>query len=476
MWVHARVTGQSVTPCRALIAGFGRPGMRDLDFGRQVVEYLQQLEWPEGVVVEDLSCSAPLVLDRLQELRPAKVVLLGAVARDFDPPATLRRYRVDLTPPEPAAVHRSVEESVMGMVDLDHTLAMARHWGGLPVDTVVIEVEPAEASFGVGFSEDLAACLDPILDMVREELAGVADQAGWHRDFDANEASAYFAPTIPADGVDRAVEPSDDLNALIDYAQHHARARLQTHRAPALVDKMSSAVAGVVLVGQLRPWGVFVESGGDWFDAVPLEGGAALGIVVGNVHGRGVEAAGAMSDLRAAVRAYVVLDGDSPARLMRHLDQLADATGLGRHARLLYLLLHPKSGQVRYANAGSCPPLLLDRGRSEGRFMDSDGGPPLGVVTNSVRREGTIRLTADSTMLLFTDGLVQSRAVSRVAGMERLRLAAAEGPPELDDLCEHVLSACADGLRRDDDICLLGVRLLSDAAAVPAAVSQRCGR
>ena len=110
MWVHTRVTGQSVTPCRALIAGFGRPGMRDLDFGRKVVEYLQQLTWPEGVVVEDLSCSAPLVLDRLQELRPAKVVLLGAVARDLDPPATLRRYRVDLTPPGPAAVHRSVEE------------------------------------------------------------------------------------------------------------------------------------------------------------------------------------------------------------------------------------------------------------------------------------------------------------------------------------------------------------------------------
>nr|MDQ3574782.1 hydrogenase maturation protease [Actinomycetota bacterium] len=162
------MTGHSETPCRALIGGFGRPGMRDLDFGRKVVEYFQQLEWPDGVVVEDLSFSAPLVLHRLQELRPAKVVLLGAVARDLDPPATLRRYQVDLTPPAPAEVHRSVEESVMGLVDLDHTLAMARHWGGLPADTVVIEVEPAEASFGLGFSEELGACLDPILEMVRD--------------------------------------------------------------------------------------------------------------------------------------------------------------------------------------------------------------------------------------------------------------------------------------------------------------------
>ena len=464
--------GQGVTPCRALIAGFGRPGMRDLDFGRQVVEYFQQLEWPEGVVVEDLSCSAPLVLHRLQELRPAKVVLLGAVARDLDPPATLRCYQVDLTPPAPVAVHRSVEESVMGMVDLDHTLAMARHWGGLPVDTVVIEVEPAEASFGLGFSEELATCLDRILEMVRKELAGVADDAGRRPDFYADEASMYPSPALATDLIERVMEPSDDLHGLLEYAEHHALARLQTHRAPALVERISSDVPGVALVGQLRPWGVFTESGSDWFDAVPLDDGA-LGIVVGDVDGRGVEAAGAMGDLRAAVRAYVVLDGHSPSRVVRHLDRLAEATGLGRQARLLYLLLNPATGEIRYASAGSCPPLLLDRGRPNGRFADIDGGPPLGVVMDTDRRESAIRLTADSTMLLFTDGLVQSRAVPRAAGLERLRLAAATGPPELDDLCEHVLAACLGGLRRDDDICLLGVRPLTDAIAARAEASHR---
>ncbi|MGI8810087.1 MAG: hypothetical protein ACR2KK_20030 [Acidimicrobiales bacterium] len=49
-------------PCRAFVAGFGKPGMLDLDFGRQVVDWLQQLDWPDEVVVEDLSCSVPLVL------------------------------------------------------------------------------------------------------------------------------------------------------------------------------------------------------------------------------------------------------------------------------------------------------------------------------------------------------------------------------------------------------------------------------
>jgi hydrogenase maturation protease len=460
------MTGQSVTPCRVLIGGFGRPGMRDLDFGRQVVEYLQQLEWPDGVIVEDLSCSAPLVLHRLQELRPAKVVLLGAVARDLDPPATIRRYQVDLTPPGPAAVHRSVEESVMGLVDLDHTLAMARHWGGLPVDTVVIEVEPAEASFGLGFSEALSACLDPLLDMVRAELAGMADDVGRHRDFDARDILTCGSPSADAGAVPAAVEPSEALHGLLGYAHHHAQARLQTHRAPNLVGRLSSDVPGVALAGRLRPWGVFVESGGDWFDAGPL-GGGALGIVVGNVDGRGVEAAAAMSDLRAAVRAYVVLDGDSPSRLLGHLDRLAESTGLGHQARLLYLTLQPATGEVRYANAGGCPPLLVDDRVAQGRFVDSAGGPPVGAVARDDRGEGTLRLSADSTLLLFTDGLVESRAVSRAAGMDRLRLAASEGPEELGDLCEHALTVCTGGLRRDDDICLLGVRLVADAVRTP---------
>ncbi len=454
------------TPCRALVGGFGRPGMRDLDFGRQVIDCLQQLDWPDGVVVEDLSCSAPLVLHRLQELRPTKLVLVGAVARDLDPPGTLRRYRADLAPPEPGQLHRSVQESVMGIVDLDHTLAMARHWGGLPVDTTVIEVEPAEASFGIGFSEVLATCLDPIIDMVRVELTCVAEPAGRQRDFAPDDVSLFASQ--PTEAGERVAEPSDELSELRSYAQQHAEARLHTHRGPALVE----TVPGVALVGTVRPWGVFVDTGGDWFDVIPLDGGA-VGIVIGSVAGRGVEAAAAMSDLRAAVRAYAVDDGDAPARLVHRLDRLAAATGLGQQAKLLYLALQPDTGDVTYSSAGSCPPLVLDGGVRGGHYVDTTDDAPLGTMPTTARCEGRLRLTSGSTMLLFTDGLVQSRTVSRTAGMERLRLEATDGAGRLDDVCDHVLTACTRGLRRDDDICLLGIRLLSEAATrrEPA---QRC--
>lgn len=464
------------TACRALVGGFGRPGMRDLDFGRKVIDYLQHLDWPEGVVVEDLSCAAPLVLHRLQELRPAKVVLLGAVPREFDPPATLRRYRLDLTPPAPAEVHRSVEESAMGMVDLDHTLAMARHWGGLPVDTVIIEVEPAEAGFGLGFSDDLAACFDPILDMVREELDDIAVAAGQHPDFAAEDVSALPVSEVAANALEPGnPEPSEEVTELLDYARDHAQARRQVDRSPALVDRRWSDAHGVGLTARVRPWGVFVESGGDWFDAVPLQDDR-LGIVIGNVAGRGVEVAATMSDLRAAARAYAVIAGDSPTRLMHHLDQLAERTGLGREARVLYLTLQPTSGELRFCSAGGCPPLRLDGGAAAGHYIGGSCSPPLGATTTGERPESTERLEPGSTLLFFTDGLVESRTVSRAVGMERLRQAATEGPSQLDDLCDHVLTVCTADLRRDDDICLAGLCLESASLRAGGPVLHRSPR
>ena len=460
------MTPTETVRCRALIGGFGRPGMRDLDFGRQVVECLQQLEWPEGVVVEDLSCSAPLVLHRLQELRPAKVVLVGAVARDLDVPGTLRRYPVDLTPPDPREVHRSVEESVMGLVDLDHTLAMARHWGGLPADTTVIEVEPADASFGIGFSEQLARRVDSILEMVRAELAELADFAGQPRDFPP-EDFAFLAPDRGDVCDEPAGEVSPRLSELRSYADQHEKARRHSDRG-----SIPGTFPGVALVGKFRPWGVFCEIGGDWVDAVPLADGA-VGIAVGSVVDRGVEGAAAMTELRAAVRAYAVLEGHAPARLVHSLDRLAETTGLGRQAKLLYLTLQPRTGEVTFSSAGSCPPLILGAGVRGGRFLDPLDPSPLGTRPTAGRREATVRVPPGATVLLFTSGLVRSRTVSPEVGMERLLLAAADGSGSLDELCEHVLARCTDGLRRDDDICLLGIRLMANVVAQPAPAEQR---
>ncbi|MEO6120917.1 MAG: hydrogenase maturation protease [Acidimicrobiales bacterium] len=158
---------------RVLVGGVGLPWLRDLDFGTQFVRRVAEMEWGEGVVVEDLSYAAHRVLHTLQMMKPEKVILVGAMPRDTDPPGTIRRYVLDLTPPPDEEVIDRLGEAAGGIIDLEHTLAVVRYWRGFPEDTVVIEVEPADKSFGLGFSDEVEAAVEPVLAMVREELGVV---------------------------------------------------------------------------------------------------------------------------------------------------------------------------------------------------------------------------------------------------------------------------------------------------------------
>ncbi len=153
-----------------LIGGIGLPWLRDLDFGTQFINRVEHQLWPDGVLLEDLSYAAHRVLHRLQEIVPAKVVLVGAMPRDVDPPGTIRRYALDLTPPTAQEVHERLTESVGGIIDLDHTLAVVRHWRAFPAATTVIEVEPEDRSFGLGFSDPVEQAVDEVLRLVREEI------------------------------------------------------------------------------------------------------------------------------------------------------------------------------------------------------------------------------------------------------------------------------------------------------------------
>ena len=164
-------------PTRVLVGGIGLPWLRDLDFGTQFLRRIADVEWPPDVILEDLSYSAHRVLHTLQDLKPEKVVLVGAMPRDVDPPGTIRRYQLDLTPPSDEEVADRLGEAVGGIIDLDHTLAVVRYWKGFPPDTVVIEVEPGDRAFGLGFSDEVESVVDTILAMIQEE-AGVPAERG----------------------------------------------------------------------------------------------------------------------------------------------------------------------------------------------------------------------------------------------------------------------------------------------------------
>jgi len=176
-------------PTRVLVGGIGLPWLRDLDFGTQFLKRIAGVEWPDDVVLEDLSYSAHRVLHTLQDFRPEKVVLVGAMPRDVDPPGTVRRYQLDLTPPSDEEVADRLGEAVGGIIDLDHTLAVVRYWKGFPADTVVIEVEPGDRAFGLGFSDEVESVVDTVLAMIQEEVEAHGKGAGLVPGSSSREAS-----------------------------------------------------------------------------------------------------------------------------------------------------------------------------------------------------------------------------------------------------------------------------------------------
>lgn len=171
MLLHARVVGVGDSDnCRVLVGGIGLPWRRDLDLGRVLVGDLAGDEWPEGVVVEDLSYSAHRIMHTLQELEPERLILVAATVREHGIPGTIRRYRPQDGPIDRDDLIARLGESVGGVIDLDHTLVVNRHFGTLPVDTVVIEVVTGDDAFGVGYSDEVDAALPQVADMVRQEV------------------------------------------------------------------------------------------------------------------------------------------------------------------------------------------------------------------------------------------------------------------------------------------------------------------
>ncbi|HEX2193230.1 MAG TPA: SpoIIE family protein phosphatase [Acidimicrobiales bacterium] len=440
----------SRTRCRALVGGFGLPTRRDLDFGRQFVEYAGALDWPDDVVVEDLSWAPHLVLHRLQELGPATVVLVGSVERGAGPAGSVRHYRLDPAQPDPGDVHLSLSEGLAGTGELHHTLRVLQHWGALPADTVIVEVEPADTSFGLGFSEEVGSSIDEVVDAVRTALGSPPDL------FAAEDPLGREAqgPTTDLFGL----EPPARVADLAQYAR--LRDRVDNAVAEVRHGMLPEApqVPGLSMEVRSRLFGTGVHTKGDWYDFVPLSDGW-LGIAIGDVAERGLEAAIVMSHLRSAVRAAAGAYGPAPGAVLAGVDRVVTDTGLGTASTLVYLTVHPATGEVRLANAGHCRPLLVREG-GEATPVNEGWSPRLGAGARGVRArpETTLGLSPAATLLLYTDGLLTHEGGGEDP-LPRLCRAAAESPRRVGELCDHLMSRCLGGRRRGDDASLLVLRV-----------------
>lgn len=211
-----------------------------------------------------------------------------------------------------------------------------------------------------------------------------------------------------------------------------------------------------------------IDVGGDWYDIIPVPDGR-IGLVIGDVAGNGVAAAAAMGQIRMALRAYG-LEGMSPATALGRLNTLVDELQPGVMATLAYAHLDPETGTVVLAKAGHPPPLIVTAG-GDASFVADGLAPPVGVSPLVTYEETTVHLAAGSTMLLYTDGLVERRGETLDDGLARLSRAAMEAPGDLEAASDHIVAS----LMRDgssDDAAILSVRRV-EMAGMPLSLEFR---
>ncbi|SHK70744.1 ATP-binding SpoIIE family protein phosphatase [Actinacidiphila paucisporea] len=260
------------------------------------------------------------------------------------------------------------------------------------------------------------------------------------------------------------MELADRAGAALDNARLYVRERegaLMLQRS--LLPRSTPAAPGVDVAYRYVPGSSVAEVGGDWFDVLPLAGGR-VGFVVGDVMGHGLAAAATMGRLRTAVRTLAGLDM-APDELLRRIsdlgDDLAQSQSDGWMATAVYAVYDPATRRCAIAQAGHPPPVLIEPGHAPGRhtarLLDLPPGVPLGV--GGVRFETTELDVPDGTVLvLYTDGLVESRRHDINTGLERLRSTLCRPLDSLEDACDDVLATMEPG-REPDDVALLMARL-----------------
>jgi len=194
---------------------------------------------------------------------------------------------------------------------------------------------------------------------------------------------------------------------------------LQLRLQRALLPPRLPEVEGLPLTARYLPAGSPDRIGGDWYDVIPLEGGA-VALVVGDVAGADLTAVVLTAQLRGAVRAYT-LEGHSPAAVLTRINEFVIALDADRPVTLVYLLVHPAERILTVARAGHPPPLLTAPG-NDPCLLDAAGGPPLGIYTGEVWREATTQVAPGSALILYTDGLLRGgdRGLSAEEGLDRL--------------------------------------------------------
>ena len=264
-----------------------------------------------------------------------------------------------------------------------------------------------------------------------------------------------FSPTersLLQDAADRAA-------LVIRRAQlHEEEHRIAVELQRGLIPKSLPSVPGVTLAASYEVAGIGAQVGGDWYDAFAMQDGR-LGIVVGDVTGRGIPAASAMGQLRTLTRAYALAEGSrrAPGEALTLLNRHQLALEDEHLFTIVYAIVDPEHATITWANGGHPPPLLR---ASDGACRYLEGGNGLMGVEERVYQSFQDPIGPSATIVLYTDGLIERRGESLDIGLERLADAAGDGPEEPAALRDHILAAVLEPAgQRYDDVTALVARL-----------------
>jgi PAS domain S-box-containing protein len=199
------------------------------------------------------------------------------------------------------------------------------------------------------------------------------------------------------------------------------------------------------------------DVGGDWYDAFPLDGDR-VGLVIGDVTGHNIGSASIMGQVRSMLRAYAINHPD-PCEVLARTNTALNRLLPEALATAVYAVLDPATGELSYANAGHLPPLVAT-GAGQTGYLDDTAGIMLGASPDPIFTPGHRRLSPGSVLLNYTDGLIENGRRDLTDGMEAL---AGIMRRSADLTAQQACAAARDGLLgsdpRDDDVCLLAVRL-----------------
>jgi PAS domain S-box-containing protein len=367
-----------------------------------------------------------------------------------------------------ALAHRTLDEilpdlvtRVRGVLDADAASIHLVEEGDQLALRAASDAGPAGPFTGESFAARVAEVREPLLvqDPTAEQVATligvplltdgevggvVVASAAAPRRFTADDLSIL---RLAADRVALAID-----HARVYEREHNIAVTLQRSLLPERLPRLP----GLDVAARYIPAAEEAEVGGDWYDVLSVPGGG-VGLVMCDVAGKGLAAASMVGRLRSALRAYA-LEGHPPARVLEQLNRLiwteADESQM---ATLIYVVVDPTEGEVRWVNAGHPPPLLVN-GTERPQYLEGGTSVPLGVLPFPDFEEVAVPMDPGGTVVLYTDGLVERAGEHIDVGLGRLVAAVHGAPLEPEQLCDHVLSELVPDGGTPDDVALLTLR------------------